>query len=260
MHLKTCSIIILSMLIFRCHQTFGSQVNDNDTIIYFAIEEVGSDNEVKAQCGNSFFVTNCGIEQSREGTSYDYWDSYPTNDYTCTCHGDSGSLCYATCVEKSSLTDYYRATTENVQGGTVYCPIYSHVLGCGIEDYQSGYEKYKSFYPVTTTGGLSGCYCYDYYGVSCYALCASNVENLTIYQSSDTQFVSSTCNGEEYGFGCGYKSIYMSSEYVEKYPMSYPSDLTQCTAYNYYGATSYIVCGDLAESRVKKQKKKRKNE
>ena len=92
----------------------------------------------------------------------------------------------------------------------------------------------------------SGCYCYDYYGATCYALCATNIENLKIHQSSDKGYVSSTCVNEIYGFGCGYEPMYMTSSKIEKYPSNYQSGLQQCTAYNEYGATSYIVCGDLA--------------
>ena len=254
MHLNTCSILIVSTLVFICHETLGLQVNANGTLIYFAVAQVPTDNEAAATCDDGFVVTNCGVKQLAEGTYYKYWDSYPANDYTCKCHGDVGSICYATCIDEAILEDYYRAKAEmqKVQGGKAYCPKNSYVLGCGIQDYQSNYEHYKSFYPVMESNGTSGCYCYDYYGASCYAFCASNIENLRIYEASDVGYASSTCDGEKYGFGCGYEPIYMTSSKIEKYPSNYQSGLEQCTAYNSHGATSYITCGDLAESSLKK--------
>lgn len=54
------------------------------------------------------------------------------------------------------------------RGVTVSCSPGKIVLGCGYRDGKVGHEAWPKVYPNST----SSCHCYNYFGVTCYAICA----------------------------------------------------------------------------------------
>jgi len=85
----------------------------------------------------------------------------------CTCYNNFGVECYATCA--SNIHNYEVRQKHGVCTVTVTCSPGNVVLGCGsrVVATSANFEKWPTF----AVNATDSCQCYDYFGVTCYALC-----------------------------------------------------------------------------------------
>ena len=85
---------------------------------------------------------------------------------SCRCYNYFGVWCYASCarnIRNHEIRQQYG--TGNV---TVTCSSGNFVLGCGLFARQTDdFERWRTF----AVKSRDSCECYDYFGVTCYALC-----------------------------------------------------------------------------------------
>lgn len=107
-------------------------------------------------------------------------------------------------------------------------------------------ERYRRFYP---NDGGTGCICYDAYGASCIATCASNIGKYEIIKSTGFGFVKAQCSAGNTVLGCGAAATQDSSSY--DYQQAYfvtSADSNSCQCYNSAGNTCYAICGQFIDS------------
>ena len=118
------------------------------------------------------------------------------------------------------------------------------MVGCHIHPEPTGtYELHRQFYPIPDG---TACQCYDGYGATCVASCASNVANYEIRARSGHGNVTVVCTAGNKVLGCGYKSLDTSDQW-SGYEMSHVANATSCQCFNAFGVVCYATCGLLSE-------------
>jgi len=136
----------------------------------FEIAVANGSGSLQAVCSAGKKVLGCHISPIFDTNYYDPWRIwYPTDDgSSCACFDDVLAECYATCA--TDIKDYEIVSAHGgLKNIFVSCKIPGNVvLGCGqIADDSDFYEKWtKAFISSQTT-----CKCYNYFGVTCYAIC-----------------------------------------------------------------------------------------
>jgi len=93
--------------------------------------------------------------------------AYPsTNGASCTCHDSYGGTCLALC---SSNIKNYNLQTKNGNATTVTCLDGTYALGCGNYPITTAVESFPFILEIND----NTCFCYNYFGVTCYAICGN---------------------------------------------------------------------------------------
>ena len=142
-----------------------------------SISAIGN-NTVQVSCPSGMNLLYCGDRNSQTNDVEIYRSAKPINSTTCECYDFFGIECTAWCTTAS--LDFEIASLRSKGTFNVTCPRQKWVLGCHIDSttFSNGnHEEWKSFYP--SADGHS-CICYDYFGASCIAACATNIKNYKI--------------------------------------------------------------------------------
>ena len=121
------------------------------------------------ECPSGYKVSGCGLDLSPASTLESYPTSYMVDTSTCLCYSYYKHQCQAICIpQKTFLNETYEIVIETSSGNfNAACPGSLQVLGCGYKASSSGAEYFWYVYPQENS-----CVCYNYYGATCYAVCA----------------------------------------------------------------------------------------
>ena len=147
-----------------CYAICTSAFSPNEVKIINSNYSKGS---IIATCPSGYKVSGCGLHISDLNTStYPDASSSPLNTF-CFCYSSSTHLCQAICIPANTYTFTYTIVQEKSSDNfNVSCPGSLQVLGCGY-DPTLFKEKFWFVYPQE-----NACHCYNYYGATCYAICA----------------------------------------------------------------------------------------
>jgi len=187
-------------------------------------------------------LLSCGNRNSQTQNIEIYRSTKPINSTTCECYDYFGVECTAWCT--SAAMDFELAFVRSKGSFNVTCPKQKKVLGCHISPtvQQNGAaERWRSFYP--SLDGYS-CSCYDYFGATCLATCATNIRNYEILAVQDAGNVTSTCKGlDSKVLGCG-KQTFPTSR-AEYYPVASVLTDTSCVCYDFFNTKCFAICGSI---------------
>ena len=153
-----------------CYDYFGSNCIvwcKSGTVPGFEIALSGREKVPRAICPDGTNVIGCHLIPS-------FWAPerwrhfYPDSSGSCTCYDNYGGVCVATCA--SDVNNYEIRNKFGRGVVTVNCRNQNtYVLGCGVKPFMSsaGFELWRT---VLVADNRS-CRCYDYFGVTCYAIC-----------------------------------------------------------------------------------------
>lgn len=129
------------------------------------ISSVTSKMVFKAWCPNGKKVLGCYMSPQLDKSAEIYPAFYPSDDGTsCTCYHYFGAECLAICA--SSIPNYEINSKSGSGVVVVGCQTPGNqVLGCGSKD--NGPESFLT----NRVSGSTTCECYNYYGVTCFAIC-----------------------------------------------------------------------------------------
>lgn len=144
----------------------------NQTMSGFEISVMGGSGVFQANCSSGKIVLGCHLSPAVVPYVYDMWrKTYPSNDGSaCLCSDFGKAECVATCSPKTNIRDYEVVSVHGaVTAVAVTCKVPGNsVLGCGQKaDDSSKMEVYPTYHVSNQTA----CLCYNYIGVTCYAIC-----------------------------------------------------------------------------------------
>ena len=155
-----------------------------------SISAIGN-NTVQVSCPSGMNLLYCGDRNSQTNDVEIYRSAKHINSTTCECYDFFGIECTAWCTTAS--LDFEIASLRSKGTFNVTCPRQKWVLGCHIDSttFSNGnHEEWKSFYP--SADGHSSI-CYDYFGASCIAACATNIKNYKISTLQASGNVTAAC-------------------------------------------------------------------
>ena len=89
----------------------------------------------------------------------------------------------------------------------------------------------------------SACLCYDYFGTTCIATCASNIKDYSVVSKHSSGEFKVACPLGKSVLGCGISpDVSVGPEYWRYH---YGTNLQECTCYDFFNATCYATCGLL---------------
>jgi hypothetical protein len=195
---------------------------------------------MRVTCPKGLTVVYCGNKNTQTKNAENYRRAIPINSTTCECYDYFGMQCDAWCT-KAPLRGFEIASVTSSGTFDSSCSSGNKALGCHMAPVQ--YEQWPAFYPSTNG---SGCTCYNYFGVQCTALCASNVIDYEINLIVGSGYLVSTCKitgNKVLGCGSDYDAQYSGG--VEKFRYTRVYTSTSCMCYDYYHVKCYSICGKL---------------
>jgi len=156
----------------HCYDYFGAACYGTCTNAFQPSEVwigTSTGSSVTVTCPPGYLVTGCAMRLST-GQSESWPHAYMSSTTSCQCYDNFGVTCQAACVPASKIQNSHRV--ESVYGTGVVeaiCPDGTQVLGCGYKP-QVGVNSECCWYVYPS---IDRCTCYDFFGVTCYAVCAN---------------------------------------------------------------------------------------
>eukprot|EP01084_Bolivina_argentea_P310648 537582_1 len=186
---------IISALQKYCGLTPGCGLRQPDITPQYIqqVQSSVSNSYSTASCGQEFNVISCGFASKDKNNADLFWGVWPSDDHSCQGHDDSSGTIYAVCAPKNIVGKWKSVPKQLNADGNVYCPSGFNLTGCGFEPSSKGYESHQMIIPY---GEQNLCYCYDYYGGTCYAICSDSVVSSRLYQSHAVGLQTVSCQDE----------------------------------------------------------------
>ena len=171
----------------------------------------------------------------------------PINSTTCECHDNYGMKCVAWCTNEI-LEGFEivvnRTDPLNTNELLATCSLGKLVVGCHLEPIviqDKNYFGSRVYYPYNYG---SSCYCNDYQGSKCIALCALNINKYEIAQNYGRGMVRASCTRPENNLlGCG---LFVNGEVETAFwRYSYTFNEKTCLCFANVYVVCYAVCGVL---------------
>jgi len=165
-------------------------------------------------------------------------------NFTCqACDSDFYLASNRSCLLTNSIDYSIDSSSGSKTLVYVTCPINESLIGIGFNrtNKAGSYEKFPIYMLISSVLGV----CYDYYGLTCYAVCSSafsSTEVLVKNSTTSSGNITISCPKDYMVSGCGLDLDLDSSSTSDTYPSSYMLNSSTCSCYSSNSHICQAIC------------------